>query len=398
MADGLGCEAERLVRTVGAIVAGELAFTRGAEAAPRACRMKWDGSTDVTGPEIGVDSAEFFAVASMVGDFFGIAESGLEMEIREKTTLGDWAATGASASLRSVAFRTSGSTGTPRRIEHRRRDLAHEAAWFAERLSDRGRWVSLVAPNHIFGFIHGVLVPAAAGAEVADGEFMLRTSVVRSLKPGDVVVATPPMWADLARLGTAPPPGVIGVSSGAPMPDETWRSLLDIGYERITEVYGSTETGAIATRESPDDSFELLPTWLRDGDWLRRGGEEFGVPDRIVWTGDRTLRVAGRLDGAVQVGGVNVSPEHVRSRLIESGLVDDAAVRPFEITGGGGQRLKAFVVPAIGVHSEAIEAWSRANLSAVERPVSFTLGPKLPTGPLGKPGGWEDGSGATLAA
>ena len=81
--------------------------------------------------------------------------------------------------------------------------------------------------------------------------------------------------------------------------------------------------------------------------------------DRLLWCGERRFRLGGRIDGAVQVGGVNVFPKHLRDLLLEQPAVADAEVRITDHVAGG--RLEAAVVPA---HPDASSAEFAAELRA----------------------------------
>lgn len=113
--------------------------------------------------------------------------------------------------------------------------------------------------------------------------------------------------------------------------------------------------------------------------------------DALQWEDERHFCPSGRLDQAVQVGGLNVFPTHVQRQSLEHLEVRDAAVRlmrPDE-----GNRLKAFIVlrdATFDAHAlqTQLEAWSASLLAAAERPRAFTFGARLPTGPTGKPADW----------
>jgi acyl-coenzyme A synthetase/AMP-(fatty) acid ligase len=99
---------------------------------------------------------------------------------------------------------------------------------------------------------------------------------------------------------------------------------------------------------------------------------------------------AGRVDEAVQVGGVNVHPAQIAAILKRHPGVRDAAVRLMRADEG--RRLKAFVLPHAGEDGAALKMalsrWVREQLASAERPVSFTLGSQLPTNSQGKPADW----------
>lgn len=381
-----------LVRVVASLVAAEIAAARG-DAFDRSARTRWAAQTPIGPGGVGADSVDLIAVATAVADFFSLHEAGVEDTLLADRTIGAWASLAAQsddAGCAHISFRTSGTTATPKRVSRRRAALGLEAARFADLFRGTARVVSLVPPHHIYGFVHTVLVPAALGIPVDDREFGLRTAVLRSLAPGDLVVATPHVWAEVARLGMPIPCGVRGLSSGAAMPRQTWDALLALGLEGLTDIYGSTETGAIGLRSGPDDPFEAF-----DPAAARAAGQ-----DRLAWIGETRFRVGERTDRCVQIGGVNVSPEHIEAVLSQHPAVAACAVRPH--AHGHSPRLAAFIVPADTGAPDAdllaaLITYAERRLPPVARPVSWTFGERLPLGPAGKPVSWLT-TGAAAAA
>ncbi|MEM7623598.1 MAG: AMP-binding protein, partial [Planctomycetota bacterium] len=308
----------------------------------------------------------------------------------------------------SIDFRSSGTTQTPTTTTHQLSHLHDEAQHFAERfdqhLGGLQRFVAALPAHHIYGFIHSVLVPHNLGLPVVDAEFSLPSSVIRNAQPGDVIIATPTAWERLAAAASTPlPRGIHGVSSGAPMPKDLWTQLQTKGITSLTEVYGSTETAGIATRSDHDAPWSLLSTWRRvDETHVQRAADPTShvqLPDRVAWNTDDTFTLQGRLDGAVQVAGVNVVPDAVSKAITAIPGVRACAVRP---TGQGpSSRLKAFIVPESDHEATQLATrvrdWCTRTLPAPQRPVTITTGPAIPTGPLGKPCDWTDAAGYTTA-
>ena len=116
------------------------------------------------------------------------------------------------------------------------------------------------------------------------------------------------------------------------------------------------------------------------------------LPDRMEWLDEHRYHVYGRLDGAVQVGGVNVFPTRVAEVLRKHPGVAEVAVRlmlPSE-----GVRLKAFVMahdPAADhdLLRRELEVLAAEELSTPERPRAYSFGSALPTGPMGKAADWQ---------
>ena len=341
-------------------------------------------------------SLDLLAVAGALSELLQLHESGIEDYLLTRRAFGDWlqvARAGLARHDRALTFRTSGSTGQPKRFAHQLARLEAEGAFWGSFLAGRRRVLAAVPAHHIYGMIFTVLVPRALrGAEVLDVRGRSPAALRALLRPGDLVVGHPAWWAAVVRgLPGGVPENVVGVTSTAPCPDNTAREVLTGGFARLVQVYGSSETAGVGWRDAPDAPYQLLPGWWRGQEALIRGGEAIAWPDCLQWEDERRFRVLGRLDGAVQVGGVNVHPARVAAVLLEQPEVVEAAVRlmrPEE-----GSRLKAFVVTHPGVDEEALRARLAAQIEArlppPERPRAFTFGPAIPLTPMGKPADWS---------
>lgn len=349
---------------------------------------------------LGCDSLETLHLAAAVNEMFHLYEAGDEANLLTTDTFGGWldhveAAWWAGVSR--VTFATSGSTGRPKRCSHVFAHLDVEVEYLAARFADRRRIVALAPAHHIYGFLFTALLPDRLGVDVWLAERASPGELARGVLPGDLVVSFPTSWRWLERTLPAWPDDVVGVTSTAPCPGPLVAALSQRGLARMVEVYGSSETAGIATREALDAPFQLMPHWRfgSGGDecattLVHRSGLIAALADVVHRQGDDLFRLAGRLDGAVQVGGMNVHPTYVAERLREHPSVREAVVRlmrPEE-----GDRLKAFVVPAAFVDLDRLSndllAWADDTLPAPDRPKSMTFGPELPVSTMGKPADW----------
>jgi len=306
-----------------------------------------------------------------------------------------------------LVFKTSGSTGVPGACVQDVALLFQEARFLAGLFRGTTRVVSLVPAHHIYGFLFTVLLPELLGVPVADLDALSLGSLPGTLEPGDVVVGFPLLWKKSGELGTVYPPGITGVTSTGPCPTDVVQQAVTSGLARMAEIHGSTETGGLGYRFSPLEPYRLMDHWISSpqGGALRRvspsGGPPvaFALPDELAWEGERLYRPAGRKDKAVQIAGVNVYPERVRRVLLGHPLVADAVVRPMSLAEG--DRLKAFIVARDPCFEEQavireLRGYVSATLIPPEIPRSFTFGPALPRGPLGKDADWDiSGHGTT---
>ena len=374
------------------LLAAELARSRARSAAALG-RAGWGDATRVDQAGLDLDSLERLDVASALNEFFHLHEHGTEDYLLALPGVGEWcdlieqslAATGT-----RLTFRTSGSTGEPKRRSHALADLRAEADGWAARFGDISGVIALVPSHHIYGTIFTALLPDALGREVVEAA---GAEAVRAARPSALVIGTPTHWAYLARSLLVFPDEIIGVTSTAPMPSQLAHRLRGQRLARLVEVYGSSETGGVAAREHEGAAYTLLDGWSACEDRLEReladgSRSTIDPPDHLRWLDARRFVVEGRRDGAVQVGGVNVFPARVRDVLLAHAGVIDAAVR---LEAGSG-RLKAFVVPAGALDGDALlgelDRWCGDRLTAPERPRRFALGGALPVNAMGKSADW----------
>lgn len=382
-----------ILRLVSDLLAAELSRSRGRS--PLLLGVEsWNERTVLGAGGLDLDSLERLDASAALSEFFHLAEHGAEDHLLILPTLGDWCDLVAEALATCgthLTFRTSGSTGVPKRCTHAVADLADEMARWVQLFGPADRIVSMVPSHHIYGTLFTAMLPDRLGIEIEHARAG-GTAVMRA-EAGTWVIATPTLWAHVARACPILPSGVVGISSTAPMPAALAGQLRAQGLDRLVEIYGASETGGIAYRDMPDASYTLLDVWqhVGDGEVIRSGADgpmRHRLMDHSDWSDDRHFRLIGRRDGAVQVGGVNVFPERVREVLLMHDHVEDAAVR----LEPSSHRLKAFIVPTRDKHGDAlagdVDRWCAKHLADVERPRHLTFGVDLPRDTMGKLVDW----------
>ncbi len=351
------------------------------------------------GGDLGTDSLEQLNLAISVSTALQFAQAKKPDRLQEMRSFDQWIAEARSVlegGCDAVGFKTSGSTGEPRFVAQPLAALAQEIGFLAEQFSTVERVVALVPSHHIYGFLFTVLLPQALNRPVVDARVHAPASLPALLRPKDLIVGFPTGWQAAALAAGAWPADVQGVSSGAPCPSETARTVRARGLKRLVEIYGSTETGGIGWRDLADEPFRLFPYWARiDDDKVMKetdgSPQVFELPDIVSWHGLDRLAPLRRRDGAVQIAGVNVFPDFVRAVLAAHPDVAEAAVRPMKPNEG--DRLKAFVVPK---HPDAeienlrrsLESWLAQRLTAAQLPRAFNFGAATPRDARGKPADW----------
>ena len=361
----------------------------------------WEDNQSLTEAPLGLDSLELMTAAGHVNRLFALDETGLEDYLLKRRTLQDWTnlvtqALGAGGNgqigTSGLRFMSSGSTGRPTEHAHSWQHLWREVDHLAASLEGRKRIICTVPRHHVYGCLFGALLPQRLGIPCLV-EHDAERALSGGLLPGDLIIAFPLRWQYILASTSQFPTDIEGVTSTGPIDSNTWKGLTHLGLSRLWEIYGATETAGIGMRHSPEDPFSLFPWWKREGETLldrhTTTGEEkkYTLPDRLEWFGisEWLFLPRGRKDGAIQVGGINVSPDHVAAKIAQHPSVTEAVVRP-DRQG----RLKAFIVSRQAqIDEDQFMEWIRQTLPAVERPTSIRTGPALPRNSMGKLEDWH---------
>lgn len=364
-------------RVLGALAADELAhrFKRHTDFLTIA---SWTEETPLGAGGLALSEEEYDACARRATQFFGLERDCLAGP--PAATLFGWAKaieTGVEGKLEKFSFAPAGRNQDGEAIAHAADEMFQDAAAAANLLYGRRRLLSLVSPHSLLGFMLTVLTPNLQRIAAADARGMAPEALSQALSFGDALVATPTLWRYMMREGLAAPDNAMGVAFGEPMTPELAVDIRKAGFSAMRELYGSTETGLIGWRDSPGEAFILFDHWRRDGDHLARrlpgGGERIVEPmDLFAWDGQRSFRLAGRRDGAVQVGAVNVFPERIAEIIGRHSKVADCRMsvsRPAD----GVNRLIAHIVLAGAAAADEttareIDGWCREHLRPQERP------------------------------
>lgn len=248
-----------------------------------------------------------------------------------------------------LAVFTSGSTGAPEAIAKSLRQLQAEVEaqerQFGALLGDAGV-LGTVSHQHIYGLLHRVLWPLAAGRAILRRSFF-HEEILAAARASDGPVYLVSSPAHLKRipadLDWAALRGKLRAvfSSGGALPDEAALAARAVFGVAPTEIFGSSETGGIAIRHWADDA----PAWRAlPGVAWRIADETLEVrsphlPDADAWwkTSDRAaadghggFRVLGRADRIVKIEERRVSLDALERALLEHAFVREAKVLVLE--------------------------------------------------------------------
>jgi acyl-coenzyme A synthetase/AMP-(fatty) acid ligase len=238
-------------------------------------------------------------------------------------------------------FFTSGSTGQAKRIEKTLAMLEREAATLH---SVFGAQVGLsvttgtVTHQHIYGLAFRVMWPLLSGRAFSSPVHDTWEGLLADLPAGAAIIASPAhlsRLAGLAPLAASQRPSLV-LTAGGPLPDAAATDARAIFGIAPTEVFGSTETGALAYKDAPE----------RDALWRAMPGIEVAtsangllqvrspyvtggfceLADKATIAGDGRFQFEGRADRIVKIEGRRVSLPGLEQAIRRLRWVSDAAV------------------------------------------------------------------------
>ena len=343
-----------------------------------------------------------FTVRAMAGGRFAMAFQPTYEVVTKHHRDGEVAAT----DHRLVQF-SSGSTGQPKVIGRTPASLAEEVERFTriDRMPTTGERVLLLSSTaHSFGLVAGLLHSLAAGVAAVFTPRLSAKDILATAERHDVhaIFGTPFHYELITTAKSVPvlPSLRAAVSGGELMPDgvaEAFRERFGVG---LGESYGTTETGVIAMdvsgslrpavgRAAPGITLRVnegeLEVELPEGTPYLRGSDVDRYVDGWLRTYDRAVqdehgavRLLGRSDSLVVIGGLKVDLIEVESVLRQHPLITDVVV----VHAGS---IEAYVsAEEDGPGAGELAGWCRERLAAYKVPRLIQVLPALPRTSNGK--------------
>jgi 3-hydroxymyristoyl/3-hydroxydecanoyl-(acyl carrier protein) dehydratase len=235
---------------------------------------------------------------------------------------------------------TSGSTGTPVVVDKTLAQLESELTAVDAALRAAAADTSLVAGTvshqHYYGLIFRLLWPLAHGRTCWAPTIRFPEELRALPDDGNVVLVSSPAFlrtlAQSTESGTARSRLHLLLSAGSRLEPEYAAGVVADSGLQLCEIYGSTETGAVAMRCFPDAGYRPLPgvelsigedevldarapyvagtEWMRTADRARCGADGF--------------EIVGRVDRLVKVADKRVSLDAIEAALCATGLASHA--------------------------------------------------------------------------
>jgi hypothetical protein len=242
----------------------------------------------------------------------------------------------------AIEIFTSGSTGAPKRVAKTFAQLEDEVAVLEKTFGARlGNSIvhATVSHHHIYGLLFRVLWPLSSGRPFSAQTVLLWEDLVQGFS-GNVSLISSPAHLERCSSVVSPIPWKAVFSSGGPLSREAALDFKKRTGVSPVEILGSTETGGVGWRESPDDSWMPLDgviLSLTEDACLRvtssyAGGTEV-LGDRGELLSDGRFRLLGRADRIVKIAEKRVSLHQMERHLEELPEVHRAAVTVLEFPG-----------------------------------------------------------------
>lgn len=278
---------------------------------------------------------------------------------------GDWAMRTLESARCQFNLFTSGSTGVPKLVQKTLAVMEREAAAIDALVGGQvprdARVFGTVTHQHLFGLSYKLFWPLCSGRCIDGAVYDLWESLFGQHIQGAVIVTSP---AHLARLGQdalSPDrrPSII-LSAGAFLPLSASMVAARVFGLAVCEIYGSTETGTIASRERADvdlpwQSIPGVSVTQGPGDVLRLqspflpDAAEFETSDIIQTLDGGGFRLLSRTDRIAKIDGKRVSLPNVEAQLGASPLVSEVAALALS---GAQEVLAAVIVPSAAGREE----------------------------------------------
>ena len=295
---------------------------------------------------------------------------------------------------------TSGSTGTPLPYKKTWGRLVNCVRLEAERLGLLdGRShaiVGTVPPQHMYGFESTVLLALQTGNAFSAGRPFYPADVgseLAAVPQPRMLVSTPVHLRTLLAAGVHLAAADLVLSATAPLSQNLAREVEQRFETRLLEIYGSTETGQIASRRTAQTVEWQLFSGVRlvsnpEQTWAEGGHVEQPTPmcDVLEVTAPDRFLLHGRLSDLVNIAGKRSSLSYLNHQLNAiPGVVDGVFfVREEDEASPTGVTRVAALVVAPSLDAAAVTEQLRKRIDAVFLPRPLLFVDSLPRNDTGK--------------
>lgn len=293
---------------------------------------------------------------------------------------------------------TSGSTSAPVPYPKTWGGLmrnVHAQAKRLKMLDDQTRTIiGTVPPQHMYGLESTVLLPLQSGNVLTSSRPFYPADICNAIEavPMPRILISSPVHLRLLLDAELRLPEVeMVLSATAPLSPQLAAAIEKRFNAPLVEIYGSTETGQVATRRTTQTAeWQLFPdvTLTQQGERMWATGGHVEIPatlnDIIETTSDHHFLLHGRMTDLINIAGKRSSLVSLNHQLNAiPGVVDGAFFMPEESSHGHVTRLSACVV-APTLNAKSLMAALRERIDPVFLPRPLLFVETLPRNSTGK--------------
>ncbi len=274
--------------------------------------------------------------------------------------------------LAPLVLFTSGSTGIPKEVSRRVRNLEAELTAL-ETLWGEGlagcRVFSTVSHRHVYGLLFRVLWPLLERRPFATFDLEYPEQLLGAAGAGNALVSSPALLKRVAHLPPASGEWRAIFSSGGVLAGEAVTDATRVLGVCPTQILGSTETSGVGWRSqapgfralpgvearvTADDLLEVRSEFSGEDGWVLLG-------DRVRFNDDGSFELLGRADHVAKIEDKRVSLTEIERCLLEHAWVKDAAAVALE---DGARQYVGAVVELRDAGRDALKERGRAAVTA----------------------------------
>lgn len=249
--------------------------------------------------------------------------------------------------MKYITVYTSGSSGKPKKIEKYLYQLDSEIlewfAWHGE-IFKNSKIVSTVRHNHQYGLIARLLLPLMMAVPYSCYKIDYITLLLNLQDRDAILISSPAHLSRIKNLSVSKydVDNIKAIfSAGSPLELEDAKILSELYDTKVIEIYGNTESGAIAKRDfnqsldwqpSPNTRIkvskagilQVLSPYSKEKKWENTG-------DFAQITKEGRFQLLGRADNLIKIGEMSILTDDVASALKSIDFIKNAVVHSIKV-------------------------------------------------------------------
>ena len=240
----------------------------------------------------------------------------------------------------AIGVFTSGSTGIPVQISKKIWQLENEVAamefTFGKAIAKDVIFNRTVSHQHFFGMPFGLLWALTRGSQIS--RFVIKGPHKWESTVPQVLITSPSFLKSVAE--TTSQHSNIGsridsiFCAGGVLDSASFSTINEITKTRVVDIYGSSETGHIAWKSSPDMSWQVqegvefkkpIDSVLQIKSKFCPSYDWFPTSDLAAQKGE-SFEILGRADQIIKIEGTRISLSQLVESINESDFVDDCRI------------------------------------------------------------------------